>query len=87
MTTPDLSALIALCKANGVRRIKTGDVELEFGGPATVSPETMQQFRDAIAGELAAEPDPLFWSAPGMVPPAPEEPPAPKTARGRRAAQ
>ncbi len=64
-----LEQVIATCKANGVRRISYGGVDLDFGpaGAAAAgapSPEDLLQTARALAGAMPSDAEMLGWSAP-----------------------
>lgn len=87
MTDADLKSLVDLCQKHGIRRIKTAEVELEFGPAASVDPAELKQWQDMIDKGMPSDEEALFWSVQGPVP-QPEQPPEiPKTTRQRRAAQ
>lgn len=79
-----IRALAPVCREHGIRRIKVGDVEIEFGGTA-VDPKAIQEFQRAFDQGMPTEEDLLHYSEPGYVPSWNREPPpeTPKTARGR----
>lgn len=85
MTTNDLTSLIDLCRKHGIRRIKTADVELEFGSEPRVDDGAVKAFADAINNGMPSEEETLFWSTQGFQPEAKQEPEKPKTTRQRRA--
>jgi hypothetical protein len=61
-----LEQVIAVCKANGVRRITWDGVALDFGPPAgaSVAPEDLMKTAQALAGAMPSDSEMLGWSAP-----------------------
>lgn len=88
MTTTEAVELVKqlapICKTAGIKRIRVGDIEIEFGGGG-IDEETIRRFQDVFSSGLPTEEDALNWSTPGYVPSTERQPekPMPKTARGR----
>jgi len=80
-------ALTPVCKAEGIRRIRVGELELEFGGSG-VTAQDVAAFTQAFDGAEPTDEDVLNWNDGSYVPSWERKPatPAPKTARGRRPA-
>jgi hypothetical protein len=87
MTNSELVSLIDLCRKQGVRRVKIGDVELEFGAERQIDPEEIRQFSRIMDQGVPTDDEVLFHSAPGYEPPAKPEPALPKTTRQRNSVQ
>lgn len=86
MSVADIEKLTAFCRANNIRRIKTADVEMEFGAP-DASDAMMKKFQRFIEQGQPTDDETLNWSAPGYDPSHTQGGPAPKppqNARGRR---
>ena len=65
---PQLAALAAFCKAHGLRRLKAGDVEMEFlasTDPATL--EATQKLTEQLAADEPSDESMLMWSTQQMV--------------------
>lgn len=79
-----LKELSPFCREAGIRRLRVGELEIEFGGTA-VDPKAIQEFQRAFDQGMPTEEDLLHYSEPGYVPSWSREPPPepPKTARGR----
>ena len=83
MTLDEIKQLSDFCRAQGIRRVKTSEIELEFGPGGAVDEAMVKKFQDMIDRGLPSDEEAMFWSAPGFAPEAPEEPKTP-TARGRK---
>jgi len=61
-----VTSLIKLCKAQGVRRLRFGEVEVELGVAPAPGPdgEGMRKLAEALAGGTMTDEDALFASAP-----------------------
>jgi hypothetical protein len=87
MTNSELVSLIDLCRKQGVRRVKVGDVELEFGPERQVSPDEVKAFSRIMEQGVPTDAEVLNWSAPSYEPPQKPEPALPKTTRQRNSVQ
>jgi hypothetical protein len=64
-----VTALIKLCKEQGVQRVKLGEVELDLGPREISGPDAvkMRELAEALTGGTMTEEDALFGSAPGFI--------------------
>lgn len=69
-----IKALAPVCKAQGIRRIRVGELELEFGGSAPDA-AAVAAFAKMFETGQPTEEDMLNWSSPGYVP-STERPPS-----------
>lgn len=88
--TPDealklVKQLAPVCKAEGIKRFRLGELEVEFGG-SDADAAAVRKFQEAFSGGVVTDEDALRWSEPGYVPSSERPPadPAPK-AKGRAA--
>lgn len=61
-----VTSLIKLCKAQGVQRLKMGEIELDLAPQPVPGPdgEGMRSLAEALAGGTMTDEDALFASAP-----------------------
>lgn len=67
-TVAQLASLAAFCKAHGLRRLKAGDVEMEFlasTDPADLA--AMQKLTEQMAADEPDDEAMLMWSAQQLV--------------------
>jgi len=69
MTVDDINALIALAKKAGLRRIKTPEIEMEFGPAEAQAPQidAMRKIAEVLASDTLTNEDALFMSSPQYV--------------------
>lgn len=79
-----IEKLAPVCERAGVRRVRVGEVEMEFGAKMVMDPKTMEEFTKRFMESQPTEEQVLFHSAPDFVrdQPAPP-PPTARTARRR----
>jgi hypothetical protein len=67
-TVQELEALADFCRKNGLRRLKAGDIELEFG-PEKSEPTAglVEKLAERLAEQVPSDEDMLNWSAPQTV--------------------
>jgi hypothetical protein len=58
------------CRKHGVRKVRVGDVEVEFAGPGGVDGDVIKKFQQFLEQGLPTDEEALSWSAPGWAPPA-----------------
>jgi hypothetical protein len=65
MTLKDLKALADYCKKNGITKVKTGDVEMEFGPSAApaLDPKIAKALADALGSDELSPEQTMFFSA------------------------
>lgn len=72
-----IAAVGPACKEHGIRRLRVGEIEMEFGGGAPViDPKSVKQFQEFMEQGMPTDGDVLGWSAPGGLdspPPAPRK--------------
>lgn len=73
--------LAPACRKYGVRRVRVGEVELEFQFDDVDGGE-VKKFQQFMEQGVPTDDEALNWSAPGYVPP--PAPDAPPQGRGRR---
>lgn len=86
-TTPQelIEELAPICRHHGIKRIRVGDIEIEFG-TADVDPTKLKEFQRSLDQGVPTDDEVLNWSAPGFVPP--EQPgPVNPTARVSRSSR
>lgn len=75
-----INSLAPACKQHGIRRVRVGDIEIEFGPGGQVDETMMKKFHSMIEKGLPTDEEALFWSAPG----GPERKPEPEKPNGGR---
>lgn len=62
MTAKELKKIIALCKSEGLVKLKTKDVDLEFA-PQFLKPKVIDDYKDIETEDKKySDSDYLFWS-------------------------
>ncbi len=69
LSMADIQALITLAKKEGLSRLKTPEVELEFGPPPAEKPQldAMKKLAEVLASDTLSPEDALFMSSPQYV--------------------
>jgi hypothetical protein len=69
MNAVDIVALIDIAKKAGLRRIKTPEIELEFGPPEEkpMDLEAMKKVAEALGQDALTDEQALFYSSPMFV--------------------
>jgi len=85
MTPDDALALVKqlapIAKAEGIRKVKVGGLEIEFGA-APMDAKQLEEMFSKFVGPYPSDTEVRDWSAPGgFEEPAPPEPPPPKNVR------
>lgn len=63
-----IDSLAPLCRKHGIRRLRVGDVEIEFGPDTAIDEKKLREFARMLDKGMPTDDEVLFHSAPGGRP-------------------